>query len=34
MKDVVVPDGDVEEAPGGDARRIVVVVFRVRRGHI
>jgi hypothetical protein len=34
VKDIVMPEGKVEEVPGSDARRVVVVVFRARRRHL
>src|SRR5579862_2779843 len=34
MKQVVMTDGEVEEVSGCNARRIVIVVFGVRRRHL
>src|ERR1700733_13781377 len=34
VKNVVMPHGNVEEVPGCNARRIVVVILRARRGYL
>ena len=34
VEQVVVSDGDVEQTPRRDARRVIIVILRVRRGDL